>query len=97
MPPQNPNIGRQGRTWRKLCERVRRHQSVCWLCGKPIDKTLPHTDRMAFTVDHVIPRTVDPSLALVYDNLRAAHLSCNSSKGNGNGDNVKTRRSSRDW
>lgn len=26
----------------------------CHLCGKPIDLTLPYTDRMSWTADHVL-------------------------------------------
>lgn len=44
---------------------------VCHLCGRP----------GATTVDHIIPRKVAPELALVVDNGRPAHYSCNSARG----------------
>lgn len=35
----------------------------------------------ATTVDHIVPRVVDPDLAMVPDNLRAACTSCNERSG----------------
>lgn len=73
--------GRSGRPWVRLAHRVLRENPVCWLCGHDIDLTLPPTDRMSGTADHVIPLDAggpprDP------DNVKPAHRSCNSRKGN---------------
>jgi len=38
----------------------------CWLCSKPIEPD-------DYTVDHVVPRSVDPSLTWVTSNWRPAH------------------------
>ena len=89
--------GRTGRPWRRAAERVRRNQNVCHLCGQVIDKTLPYTHPKSFTVDHVDPLSLNPGGALDYSNLKAAHRSCNSSKGNGDGAHLANRRASRDW
>lgn len=55
---------------------------LCQLCGDPVDRTLPPQDRMAATLDHIVPR----SLSLFPDdspeNLRLAHRACNSARGN---------------
>ncbi|MEU8055701.1 HNH endonuclease [Microbispora bryophytorum] len=86
--------GRAGRPWRRIRAQVLAESSVCWLCGKWIDQTLPPQHPMSATVDHVIPISrggpeLDPSL------LRPAHRSCNSRKGNR--PEAKPSRNSRQW
>lgn len=55
---------------------------VCQLCGREVDRTLHPNHTFAATLDHVVPR----SLTLFPDdspaNLRLAHRSCNSRRGN---------------
>ena len=55
-------------------------QSICGICGKPVDKTLKDPDPMSASVDHIIPlsRNGDP---VSLDNLQLAHRCCNRSKG----------------
>jgi 5-methylcytosine-specific restriction endonuclease McrA len=65
--------GRRGRPWRRLRARILAESDVCWLCGKP----------GADSIDHVVPLSIDPSLAHDITNLRPAHLRCNSRRGNG--------------
>ena len=40
----------------QLRKRVLAHYSVCALCERPVDKTLPYTDPGAPEVDEIIPR-----------------------------------------
>ena len=49
-----------------------------WGCGEPIDTTLPHTDRMAFTADHDI--ALENGGRLVGQVLIPMHMACNSRK-----------------
>lgn len=51
-------------------------QSVCGICGKPVDFSLRYPDPMSKTVDHIIPinRGGHPS---DLSNLQLAHLTCN--------------------
>lgn len=51
-------------------------QSVCGICGKPVDKSLKYPDPMSPTVDHIIPvsKNGDPTSL---DNLQLAHRCCN--------------------
>ena len=80
-----------GRPRRTVCEQVRREEPNCWRCGKPIDLTLPRSGLvqhpMSSSIDEVIPRSLHPLgpkyAALHRPNLRHAHRSCNSSRGNG--------------
>ena len=46
----------------------------CWLCGKPIDPSLPRNHPMAGTVDHVRARARGGS----EDGLEKDAISCNS-------------------
>lgn len=78
------NPGRRttvGATWRKLQAKVYSSTTVCWLCGGEVDRTVRRTHPMAPSVDHAIPKSVAPQLALVLSNLRLAHYGCNSSRG----------------
>lgn len=54
-------------------------QSVCAICGKPVDKTIKYPDPMSPTVDHIIPlaKNGDP---VSLDNLQLAHRYCNRMK-----------------
>lgn len=54
-------------------------QTICGICGKPVDKTLKYPDPMSATVDHIVPiaRHGHPS---ALENLQLAHRSCNRAK-----------------
>ena len=57
-----------------------RDKGVCQLCQQPIDLTLEYPNPMMFSVDHITPRSKGGSHTL--PNLQAAHLLCNSKRGN---------------
>lgn len=63
-----------------LKRRTREDDLACWLCGEPVDTTLPATDRMSFTADHV--EALGNGGHLVRNELRPAHRGCNSRRGN---------------
>ena len=54
-------------------------QTVCGICGKPVDKTLKPPDPMAPVIDHIIPisKGGHPS---AMENLQLAHWTCNRQK-----------------
>lgn len=54
-------------------------QSICAICGKPVDKSIKYPDPMSPTVDHIIPlaKNGDP---VSLDNLQLAHRYCNRMK-----------------
>lgn len=64
--------------WRDVCAR---DGWACWICRQAIDPCLSHPDRRAGSVDHVVPLSLGGSDA--DENLRAAHVSCNSRRGAG--------------
>ncbi|MGP5147469.1 HNH endonuclease [Corynebacterium variabile] len=51
---------------------------ICGICHKPIDPKLRHPQRMAGTIDHIIPLNIGGIHA--YSNVQPAHYRCNSSK-----------------
>ena len=68
------------RAYRRNRERVLRREDVCHLCGEWIDPDRRWPDPMSGSADHVDPTSRGG------DNLgelRAAHLGCNSGRGNG--------------
>lgn len=77
--------GRSTRRYRTLREEFRRRckarETPCWLCGKPIDYTLPKAHPDAFNLDHAIARAIRPDLAEDPANFRPAHKVCNERRG----------------
>lgn len=53
-------------------------QTICGICGQPVDKTLKFPDPLSPTVDHIIPCARGGSDNL--DNLQLAHRKCNRNK-----------------
>lgn len=84
----------EGRRWRAVRAKVLRGSQTCWLCGQPIDLTIPAPLPMSPSVDHVIPRAVGGG-GLTMANLRPAHLGCNIRRGIGAAS--KVQRTSRQW
>jgi 5-methylcytosine-specific restriction endonuclease McrA len=56
-------------------------QSVCGICGKPVDKSIAYPHPLSACIDHIIPidRGGHPS---DIDNLQLAHMTCNRQKSN---------------
>ena len=53
-------------------------ESICAICGKPVDKSLKFPHPMSASVDHIIPWDKGGDCSL--DNLQLAHFSCNRRK-----------------
>jgi 5-methylcytosine-specific restriction endonuclease McrA len=62
--------GRSGRPWRRIREQVLARDPYCMIRG-------PRCTRISTTVDHIVPLSVDPSLAHELSNLRGACAACN--------------------
>ena len=54
-------------------------QTVCGICGKPVDFSLKFPDPMSPTVDHIIPVAKGGHPSDI-DNLQLAHFYCNRAK-----------------
>jgi len=83
-----------GRRLQKLRAEVAAEESVCWLCGRLIDKTLPAMHPAAFEIDHIVPHAFGGPDDRT--NLRAAHRLCNQRRGTRPPETI-TPNQSRDW
>jgi len=62
---------------------LRRKRGPCYICGQPINYTLPHDHPMAFTIEHIHPRSTHPHLENDPSNCVPSHAKCNKARGNG--------------
>lgn len=59
-----------------LVRRVRALGEPCWICGLPIDATLPAGHPLAFELDELVPVSKGGS-PVDFENCRGAHRVCN--------------------
>ena len=60
-------------------KRIYATQTVCGICGKPVDPSLKFPHPMSRCIDHIIP-VVKGGHPSDIDNLQLAHLTCNRAK-----------------
>lgn len=60
-------------------KRIYATQTVCGICGKPVDFTLKYPHPLSPCIDHIIP-VVKGGHPSDIDNLQLAHLTCNRQK-----------------
>lgn len=72
-PERNPALRAQYEHNKKI---IIATQSICGICGLPVDKSLKYPDPFSPTVDHIIPvaKRGDP---IAIENLQLAHRRCN--------------------
>lgn len=72
--------GTHRRAFESAKKKILATQSICGICGKPVDKTLKYPDPMSPCIDHIIPidKGGHPS---DLGNLQLAHWTCNRAKG----------------
>lgn len=58
--------------------RIARAKPACWICGDPIDYTLPWLDPRSYVVDHKVALNRGGTDTL--ENKAAAHRDCNRAK-----------------
>lgn len=75
----NPRYA-NGTARRKVRATVLREESDCWLCGLPVDKTLPPHQDGSPEVDEVIAVS-DGGDPLDRNNCRLSHRKCNHARG----------------
>lgn len=66
----------------KVRRRVLAEEDTCWLCSKPVDKTLKTPDPMSPEVDEIVPVSLGGS-PIDRANCRLSHRLCNVRRGNG--------------
>ena len=73
-------MGRTGnRRYRRERAAILKGVVACWICGRPIDKTLRWPDPMSASADHVTAHHDGGDDGR--RNLKPSHLGCNSSRG----------------
>jgi 5-methylcytosine-specific restriction endonuclease McrA len=87
--------GRKGRPYERIRRRVLARSSVCVICGEQIDPALRWPDPRSASLEHLTPLSLGGA-PLDPDNLGAAHLSCNCSRGDGRSRAARPT-TSRDW
>lgn len=71
--------GAGDKLYRRNRKKIIASQSVCAICGRPVDKELKPPDPMSPTVDHIIPINKGGHLTDI-NNLQLAHWICNRMK-----------------
>lgn len=99
MTPRTTNL-RHTRRYKTLHSRFRAtctaNNEHCWLCGQPIEYTLPAEHPESFSLDHRIPVTDAPQLAYDPANFAPAHLDCNKHRGQ-RAPHLQVGQPSEDW
>jgi 5-methylcytosine-specific restriction endonuclease McrA len=77
--PRPDHEGAHRRMFEKNKKKILATQTVCGICGKPVNKSLKFPDPLAPCIDHIIPivRGGHPS---DINNLQLAHWCCNRQK-----------------
>lgn len=80
MPIQRPDRdGAHQAQFKSNKKRIMQTQSVCGICGKPVDKSLKYPHPLSPCIDHIIPVSKGGHPSDI-DNLQLAHWTCNRQK-----------------
>lgn len=80
MPSSNPRYLKP-KMRNKLRTQVAREESICWICRKPIDYSLPAHHPYSYELDEIIPVSKGGN-PLDRMNVHASHRKCNRWKSN---------------
>lgn len=72
---------RTGARWRRVQAQVFTEEADCWLCGNWVDQSLPATESLGRTVDHMVQLCHGGDL-LDRTWCRLAHRGCNTIRSN---------------
>ena len=73
--------GKHRAQFEKNKKRIYATQTVCAICGKPVDFSLKYPHPLSPTIDHIIPLDKGGHPSDI-DNLQLAHFTCNRQKSN---------------
>lgn len=80
--------------YKKNRAKIFRTQSICAICGKPVDFSLKYPHPLSPSCDHIVPVNSGGHLSDI-NNLQLAHLTCNRAKSDkfvGDEDDAKAKR-----
>lgn len=60
-------------------KKILKTQTICGICGKPVDKSLKYPDPLSPCIDHIIPVSKGGHPSDI-NNLQLAHWTCNRQK-----------------
>lgn len=78
--PRPDRVGPHRKTYEEAKKIIFATETVCYLCGKPVDFSLKPPHPLSASIDHVVPIDKGGSPDDI-DNLRLAHRCCNRQKG----------------
>lgn len=86
--------GDRGRPWRRIVEQVKREETHCWRCGKPVNTALSGLHPQGPMAGHVIAVANGGAM---YDraNVRLEHRRCGLQAGDR--DTTRPKLRSREW
>lgn len=76
---RSDRVGSHQRIYKRNRKRILATQSVCAICGRPVDKELKAPHPMSPSVDHIIPLNKGGHPSDI-NNLQLAHWICNRMK-----------------
>lgn len=81
VPPVSQQPGYRGNQadWDRARKTILSSQSICGICGNPVDKSLKWPNPLSPTVDHIIP-VIKGGHPTDLHNLQLAHWCCNRQK-----------------
>lgn len=65
--------------YEKARERILKTQTICGICGKPVDMSLKYPHPLSATIDHIVPISKGGHPTDI-SNLQLAHRCCNRQK-----------------
>ncbi|MBC2575207.1 HNH endonuclease [Peptostreptococcus canis] len=74
-----PDRGAHRTAYEKNRKRILKTDSICGICGKPVDKTLKPPHPLSPCIDHIIPLSKGGHPSDI-NNLQLAHSTCNRQK-----------------
>lgn len=79
QPARPDHDGRFRKVYEQNKKRIFATQSVCGICGRPVDFSLKWPNPMCAVIDHIVPIALGGHPADI-DNLQLAHNKCNGTK-----------------
>ncbi|NMA16867.1 MAG: HNH endonuclease [Erysipelotrichia bacterium] len=74
-------VGKHRVAYDKNKQKILATQSVCAICGKPVDKSLKYPHPLSATIDHIVPLDLGGHPSDIA-NLQLTHWTCNRQKYN---------------
>lgn len=71
--------GPHAREFLKNKQKIYKTQTICGICGKEVDFSIPYPDPMSACIDHIVPLSKGGHPSDI-NNMQLAHMVCNRAK-----------------